>query len=96
MSDVVCEVKSGIGLITLNRPKALNALSLSMVRDLTAGLLDWRDNPHILAVAIRGSHKEGVFGHFCAGATSVFFTKQHGPATPVWKTFSPRNTPSTT
>ena len=73
MSDVVCEVKSGIGLITLNRPKALNALSLSMVRDLTAGLLDWRDNPHILAVAIRGSHKEGVFGHFCAGGDIRFF-----------------------
>ena len=73
MSDVLCEVVSKIGLITLNRPKALNALSLSMVRDLTACLLAWRDNPEVLAVAIRGSHKEGVFGHFCAGGDIRFF-----------------------
>ena len=73
MSEVVCEIKSGVGLITLNRPKALNALSLSMVRDLTACLLAWRDNADVLAVAIRGSHKEGVFGHFCAGGDIRFF-----------------------
>ena len=73
MSDVLYEIKSGVGLITLNRPRALNALSLSMVRDLTACLLAWRDNADVLAVAIRGSHKEGVFGHFCAGGDIRFF-----------------------
>ena len=73
MSDVLYEIKSGIGLITLNRPRALNALSLSMVRDLTACLLAWRDDAKVLAVAIRGSHKEGVFGHFCAGGDIRFF-----------------------
>jgi len=73
MSDVLCEIKSGVGLITLNRPRALNALSLSMVRDLTACLLAWRDNADVLAVAIRGSHKDGVFGHFCAGGDIRFF-----------------------
>ncbi len=73
MSDVLTEVKSHIGFITLNRPKALNALSLAMVRDLTACLLAWRDDPQVWAVAIRGSHKEGVFGHFCAGGDIRFF-----------------------
>ena len=73
MSDVLCEIKSGVGLITLSRPRALNALSLSMVRDLTACLLAWRDDAKVLAVAIRGSHKEGVFGHFCAGGDIRFF-----------------------
>jgi enoyl-CoA hydratase/carnithine racemase len=33
MSDVVAQVRGRAGLITLNRPKALNALSLGMVRD---------------------------------------------------------------
>ena len=73
MSDVLYEIKSGVGLITLNRPRALNALSLPMVRDLTACLLAWRDDAKVLAVAIRGSHKEGVFGHFCAGGDIRFF-----------------------
>ena len=36
MSDtVVCEVKGAVGFITLNRAKALNALSLEMVRSIT-------------------------------------------------------------
>ena len=37
--------RDGSGFITLNRPKALNSLSLDMVRDLTAALLAWRDDP---------------------------------------------------
>lgn len=70
---VVAEVQGRVGCITLNRPKALNALSLGMVRDLTAALLAWRDDPAVLAVAIRGTGKEGPFGQFCAGGDIRFF-----------------------
>lgn len=73
MSDVVTEVRGGTGLITLNRPKALNALSLGMVRELTAALLAWRDDPAVNAVAIRGHGKEGPFGNFSAGGDIRFF-----------------------
>jgi enoyl-CoA hydratase/carnithine racemase len=73
LSYIRSEIKAGMGLITLNRPKALNALSLDMVRDLYALLIDWRDNPVIEAVAIRGSNKEGPFGAFCAGGDIRFF-----------------------
>ena len=73
MSYIHSEVIAGIGFITLNRPKALNALSLEMVRDLYTVLTDWRDNPNIEAVAIRGSNKEGPFGAFCAGGDIRFF-----------------------
>lgn len=65
--DVLCELRGQIGCITLNRPKAINALSLDMVRALLAQLLAWRDDARVLAVVIRGSNKEGPFGHFCAG-----------------------------
>ncbi|RYF37893.1 MAG: enoyl-CoA hydratase/isomerase family protein, partial [Comamonadaceae bacterium] len=58
---------------TLNRPKALNALSLAMIRDLSAALQAWRDDPRIAAVAIRGVNKEGPFGAFCAGGDIRFF-----------------------
>lgn len=71
--NVITEVNGAVGCITLNRPKALNALTLDMVRTLTAALLNWKDDPSIRAVAIRGSNKEGPFGGFCAGGDIRLF-----------------------
>ena len=51
-SNIIAECRGRVGLVTLNRPQAHNALSLDMVRDLTAALLAWRDDPAVLAVAI--------------------------------------------
>ena len=73
MSDVLVSVEGRIGCITLNRPKALNALSLDMVRSLTQALLTWQNDPQVLAVAVRGTGKEGPFGAFCAGGDIRFF-----------------------
>ena len=67
------EVVGRVGCITLNRPKALNALTLDMVRLLTTALLDFQNNPQVLAVLVRGHGKEGPFGHFCAGGDIRFF-----------------------
>jgi enoyl-CoA hydratase/carnithine racemase len=72
-STVIVEVQGRVGLITLNRPKALNALSLEMIRALTAALRSWQDEPAVLAVAVRGVSKEGPFGAFCAGGDIRFF-----------------------
>ena len=71
--NVLTEVRGQVGFITLNRPKTLNALSLSMIRALTHCLLAWRDDSAIQAVAIRGSSKTGPFGVFCAGGDIRFF-----------------------
>ena len=72
-SLVIAEVQGRVGLITLNRPKALNALSLGMIRDITATLRAWREDPAVFAVAVRGMGKEGPFGAFCAGGDIRFF-----------------------
>ena len=79
-ADVLAERCGSAGLITLNRPKALNALSLPMVRELLRILRDWRDDPAVLVVAIRGTNKvgrpgtpESLFGGFCAGGDIRFF-----------------------
>jgi len=71
--DILTERRGRFGLITLNRPKALNALSLAMVRALTATLRDWADDDKINAVALRGMGREGPFGAFCAGGDIRFF-----------------------
>ncbi len=70
---VLTEVVGRVGCITLNRPKALNALSLEMIRLFTHALLDFQNNPQVLAVLVRGQGKEGPFGHFCAGGDIRFF-----------------------
>ena len=79
-SDILVERRGSAGLITLDRPKALNALTLQMVRDLAATLRAWRDDPTVLLVGIRGTNKvgrpgtpEALFGGFCAGGDIRFF-----------------------
>jgi enoyl-CoA hydratase/carnithine racemase len=77
-SLIQIEERGHAGLITLNRPKALNALNLPMVREITAALLKWKDSPQIKWVAIRGMGKTAdggfaPFGAFCAGGDIRFF-----------------------
>ena len=71
-SEVIAERHGNVGFLTLNRPRALNALSLQMVRDLHAALAAWQHDPAVQAVAIRGMGKEGPFGSFCAGGDIRF------------------------
>jgi enoyl-CoA hydratase/carnithine racemase len=71
--EVVSEKVGPIGFITLNRPKALNALSLPMVRELTHVLRGFESDVEVFAVVIRGSNKEGPFGAFCAGGDIRYF-----------------------
>lgn len=64
--------------ITLDRPKALNSLSLDMVRELTRVLLAWREHDGVDAVVIGSSSGKA----FCAGGDIRFFHDM-GHATPV-------------
>ncbi len=66
---VLTDVKNGIGFITLDRPKALNSLSLDMVRQLTATLRAWHNDPKVRAVFIYSSSEKA----FCAGGDIRFF-----------------------
>ncbi len=56
-------VNGQLGLITLNRPEALNALDYEMFVQMKAQLLAWQDNPAIKAVIIHSSSPKA----FCAG-----------------------------
>jgi len=61
--DIVFERRGGLVVVTLNRPRALNALSLDMCRALDAGLQEWQADPSVHAVLIKGSGERA----FCAG-----------------------------
>ncbi|HTD04706.1 enoyl-CoA hydratase/isomerase family protein [Undibacterium sp.] len=70
-------VQNQIGFITLDRPKALNSLSLDMIRDITQILLQWREADNVRAVFISSSSEKA----FCAGGDIRFF-HDVGTATP--------------
>ena len=50
--EVLLEVRDGLGRITLNRPRALNALTQDMVRAIDAALTDWAADPAVRGVLI--------------------------------------------
>ena len=62
--DTVIARRDGrIGRIMLNRPKALNAIDLPMIRACSRALGGWREDPHVHAVVIEGAGDRA----FCAG-----------------------------
>ena len=61
--SVIARREGRAGRITLNRPRALNALDLDMIRVLTRVLTEWRDDPHVHVVMIEGAGDRA----FCAG-----------------------------
>lgn len=65
--EVLTEVEGSVGLITLNRPKAINSLNQQMVDALTAVLTDWADDDAVRAVVLSGAGERGL----CAGGDVV-------------------------
>jgi enoyl-CoA hydratase len=61
--DILFEVRGRLGLVTLNRPQALNAFTLDMYRRLDPVLRAWESDAAIGAVAIQGTGDRA----FCAG-----------------------------
>src|SRR5207253_4866515 len=53
-SSDVCssDLRGAAGVITLNRPYALNAVSLAMVRELTRQLAEWETDPAVSRVIV--------------------------------------------
>ena len=68
MSDeILLERKGRVGSVTLNRPKALNALTQPMVLGLDARLKEWAEDPSVAAVVVRGAARDDGRVPFCAG-----------------------------
>ena len=60
---ILFEKRGALGLVTLNRPKALNALTHGMCIGMLKALEEWVCDPQIKAVAIQGAGTRA----FCAG-----------------------------
>lgn len=62
-AEILFDRADGWGLITLNRPEALNALTLGMVEAFRRTLVDWERDPSVRAILVRGAGEKA----FCAG-----------------------------
>ena len=65
--DILYELRGPVALVTLNRPEALNALTLAMCRELDGKLAQWQDDPAVAAVVMQGAGERA----YCAGGDVV-------------------------
>ena len=61
--NIIVEIRGKVGLVTLNRPQALNALNEALIAELNDALGSFESNPEIGCTVITGSEKA-----FAAGA----------------------------
>lgn len=61
--EILCEIRNHLATVTLNRPAALNALSLEMIYGLRTALRNCAADPNVRAVLVRGAGEKA----FCAG-----------------------------
>jgi enoyl-CoA hydratase len=66
-AEVLFERRGHLGVITLNRPKAVNALTMGMVSAVLEQLMLWADDDAVAAVLVRGAGDRGL----CAGGDIV-------------------------
>ncbi|MFX7898874.1 enoyl-CoA hydratase/isomerase family protein, partial [Acinetobacter baumannii] len=62
-AEVLISQSGGIGKIVLNRPKALNALTLDMCHAIEQQMRAWAGDDAVRAVVVRGAGEKA----FCAG-----------------------------
>lgn len=88
-ASLIIRREGAVGHLTMNRPRALNALDLAMIDGFAAALAEWRDSPEVRMVLLEGAGDRA----FCAGgdvrqvrqdvldgrfeAVEAFFTREY-------------------
>ena len=70
--EVIFVEENGVGIITLNRPDRLNALTYPMVQKINESLNSWETKESINCVVIEGAGDRS----FCAGGDVVKLRKE--------------------
>ena len=65
--DLLVKVENGVGVITLNRPKAINSLTHAMVIQVENALRKWADDASVHTVLLTGAGERGL----CAGGDVI-------------------------
>ncbi len=83
MNEVLTQTRGHLGLITLNRPQALNALTEPMCVAIHTALNGFALDPAVRAVAIEGAGERA----FCAGGDVVQMHADGRAGSPGWERF---------
>lgn len=83
-APVLTRVEGRAGHIVLNRPRAINALTLEMVRLITATLEEWREDDRVQTVVLTGAGDRGL----CAGGDIVAIHRDATSTRPAEQTAS--------
>jgi enoyl-CoA hydratase/carnithine racemase len=77
--EILTGVDGGVGLITLNRPKAINSLTHTMVTAIDQVLTEWEHDDDVGTVLIRGAGDRGL----CAGGdiVAIYHSARDGDGT---------------
>ncbi|MGI9124513.1 MAG: 3-hydroxyisobutyryl-CoA hydrolase, partial [Mycobacterium sp.] len=65
--EILTRIDGHLGVLTLNRPKAINSLTHSMVTAMAAALTGWEADDEVAAVVVTGAGERGL----CAGGDVV-------------------------
>jgi len=65
--DILVSVENGVGVMVLNRPKAINSLTHGMVTTMHTVLTEWEHDDAVRAVVLSGAGERGL----CAGGDVV-------------------------
>jgi enoyl-CoA hydratase len=65
--EILTRVDNGVGILTLNRPKAINSLNQTMVDTMVEVLTAWAHDDDVRAVLLEGAGERGL----CAGGDIV-------------------------
>ena len=65
--DILVNVENGVGLVTLNRPKAINSLNHGMAIRLAEALKNWEHDDSVHTVLLSGAGERGL----CAGGDVI-------------------------
>ena len=66
-AEILTRVHGGVGILTLNRPKAINSLTHTMVTAMADALAGWADDDAVHTVVLTGAGERGL----CAGGDVV-------------------------
>lgn len=82
-SEVVAKHEGRLGLLTLNRPKALNSLNLGMIDAMAETYKEWDRDPNVRVVVLQSNDAKA----FCAGGDVRAIHQAGKENTPLKKDF---------